>query len=758
MKRVNSTNKNGGTSAGTNFYYRLPLWITVLVILIAPLSGGGFTTPQDTGFSPPTNWLMWMQMPAVAAVCVPIAIAMLALAIQEWRTPREVGAAPFIASSAALVLLWAVVSAFHSPALYLSLNALCGLTTALAVAAIVGRSGHDRQMLVTVVSGLILAGSIEGIIGVREYLVMFHNGVNYYRIFGSFVNPDFLAGYLVLVVPVTMAMFVNTKERIARLLMGLGLVFQISAVMLSGSRAGIGVLFFEVVVWIGICGVVGTLKSYKRQMVTVCLLALAAAIPSAMPLRARAVQPSQPVKQRVARSLPSKPSGPVTSSRSLLFREYTWKGTLRLAEHNPVLGAGIGTFSQSYPKYAITAYTAHAHNSLLQWAAETGLPGALFLSLLMAAVAAFCANVLRLWRSSLLSPDPEPAQDFHALCIDPSILLAGLTAALVGSTLKTFIDSDWYITATLITLACVAGLAVGLAREMQPLATLEPRQLPRWIPAGIAIVALLLLMRGYQIGTAQWSRAQGALLYAQRDPESARFYRAAAHNDPLNPNYWLETAEMDEATGNVIAQRQDLLRAVAAASTGKTWYRLGQFYATQNELQLAERAFGEALSRDPHNLQTLHQIADVYLKEGNVDQAAATFTKMTRLEHEPYGTVREIADQVVEVEYAYAHAGLGDIYTNQQHWNRAAAEYAHAAATLELYWKWRNQPSELVLMTQQRRESAYNLLQHVLAAWQTALRHIGAPAPQITDLAALAKQIASQYADDQQKSLGLAGQ
>ncbi len=758
MNRVNNTNQTGSSPAKSSFYNYLPVWLTVFVILIVPLSGGGFTTPQDTGFVPPSTWQMWLQMPAIAAVCLPVSIAMLVFAIQEWRAPREVGAAPFIGTSAALLLLWAIVSAFRSPALYLSLNALCGLTVALAAAAIVSRSCYNRGLLVTIACAFVLAGGIEGIIGVREYLVMFHDGVNYYRIFGTFVNPDFLAGYLLLTVPITMAMFVNSKERIVKLLVGVALVFQISAVMLSGSRAGIGVLIVETVVWVAICWAVGTLKSFKRQIAGVCALAIAAAIPSALPLRARAVKPVQPVKQRVAHSLPSKPTGPVTASRSLLFREYTWKGTVRLAEHNPIVGAGIGTFSQTYPKYAITAYTAHAHNSLLQWAAETGLPGALFLSLLMAAVAAFCANVLRLWRSSLLSPDPEPSSEFHALCIEPSILLAALSAALVGSTMKTFIDSDWYITATLITLASVAGLAVGLAREMQPLATMEPRRLPRWLPTGITILALVLLVRGYQVGSAQWNRAKGASLYTQRDPDAAQYYLAAAHDDPLNPNYWLEAAEMDQATGNVIAQRQHLLRAVATASTGKTWYRLGQFYVQQNEPRLAENAFREALARDPHNLQTLHQIADVYLSEGNVAQASNTFIKMTKLEHEPYGTVRAIADQVVEVEYAYAHAGLADILSSQGHYNEAAAEYGHAAATLELYWKWRNQPSELVLMTPQRRDSAYDLLQHVLTGWQTALKRIGAPASQISDLAALAKQITAQHNQDAQKALGSTGQ
>ena len=39
----------------------------------------------------------------------------------------------------------------------------------------------------------------------------------------------------------------------------------------------------------------------------------------------------------------------------------------------------IRSFEIAYPRYAVVASTAHAHNSLLQWTSEMGLPGALLL-------------------------------------------------------------------------------------------------------------------------------------------------------------------------------------------------------------------------------------------------------------------------------------------------------------------------------------------------------------------------------------------
>ena len=61
------------------------------------------------------------------------------------------------------------------------------------------------------------------------------------------------------------------------------------------------------------------------------------------------------------------------------FRAWTWKGAVRMAAANPVLGTGIGTWEDSYPRYALTGFTRAAHESYLQLADECGVPALLAL-------------------------------------------------------------------------------------------------------------------------------------------------------------------------------------------------------------------------------------------------------------------------------------------------------------------------------------------------------------------------------------------
>ena len=65
-----------------------------------------------------------------------------------------------------------------------------------------------------------------------------------------------------------------------------------------------------------------------------------------------------------------------------------------MARANLLTGTGIGSYETAYPRYATTAFTAHAHNSFLQWTAETGLPGAILLLTVLASASAFAAYTL----------------------------------------------------------------------------------------------------------------------------------------------------------------------------------------------------------------------------------------------------------------------------------------------------------------------------------------------------------------------------
>jgi hypothetical protein len=58
------------------------------------------------------------------------------------------------------------------------------------------------------------------------------------------------------------------------------------------------------------------------------------------------------------------------------------------------------------------------------------------------------------------------------------------------------------------------------------------------------------------------------------------------------------------------------------------WNRLGNLYATGDADELAIAAFGEALKRDPHQIEAMHSLGEIYAELGDDEQSAKWFHQM----------------------------------------------------------------------------------------------------------------------------------
>jgi O-antigen ligase len=153
-----------------------------------------------------------------------------------------------------------------------------------------------------------------------------------------------------------------------------------------------------------------------------------------------------------------------TDDNSTMFRVYTWRGTLEMAQAAPLLGHGPASFPHVYPRYAQAGYTRSAHQSWLQIAAESG-----FVSLLLifAAMGVALKNGLKQGRS----PDWP--------------LATGLTGALVALVAHGFFDSGWSATSILIFLAVSLAIlsSLGSDKEEQSATISQSRLNPFWLGA-----------------------------------------------------------------------------------------------------------------------------------------------------------------------------------------------------------------------------------------------------------------------------------
>ena len=647
-----------------------------LALFLAPLLAAAFPTPSP-GI-----------LPAGVGVALVIALAGFAAALgaaREWLRPVAVGAVPGLAGALTLLGGWAALSLFRVSALVYGLNAIAALLAALLLGGMVSRLTRDKRALSALVMLLIGTGALVAALTVREYIPMARAVGADYRAFGGFLSPDFLAGYLLLVLPVTLAAFASSDDAATRLLLGIATGLQTAALLMTGSRAGILALAIALLVWLLLSFWSGAArKRGKNIAVGFAILLVCAALASGS-LRARVAGKGPNATLASARAAAD------SQAHSGAFRKLTWIGTARMAKDNPIFGAGIGGYETAYPRYTLVAFTVHAHNSFLQWAAETGYPGVLFLLTALAAVFAFALNVLNLGRGNRAdfseSPDGSTPVGVIPLIAAPRLLLTGLLAALVASMVKSFIDSDWYLVATLLTLSAILALTVGLARDLAPLATQTPRPLSKGMLAFSAIMALFLLWRGAQMGTARYDVAQ--VMATRESPGSVETLQAAAVADPLDPEPLLTLASYQTAGNQNDAALASLKQAVKVAPIGKTYYRLAQFYARTNRDADAIPAFEQAQSREPRNVQNLRALGDALLRTGQNGQAAAVYGIIANLQNADFGKVRALPE-MIEPEFVFAHLGLAQIASAAQNGANADAEVQKALDLLRVYWRDRN--------------------------------------------------------------------
>jgi O-antigen ligase len=260
---------------------------------------------------------------------------------------------------------------------------------------------------------------------------------------GTWINRNHFADYLAMALPCGAALWVVgiprrtsrgaswllrtfSSEGSRNLVRLLALLIGLAGLLVSLSRAGIA---------LGVAGVVATLWLGTRsrpptlRLVIVCLALAIAVVPLAQ-LGTDALQ------HRFESSAED-----FTSPGS---RGTVWRDTFDLARAFPVLGSGFGTFSAIYPKFRspeVRDFYSHAHNDLLQFAAEGGVIGALLLLALLGSLGRRLFAALR--------------GEYGALAIGTAV---GLSAALLHS----LIDFNFHLPANAAVAAVLAGSLWGL--------------------------------------------------------------------------------------------------------------------------------------------------------------------------------------------------------------------------------------------------------------------------------------------------------
>jgi len=337
----------------------------------------------------------------------------------------------------AQLLLHATASAY---ATRMDLDLLVAYAILLFLAAQAFRNSDDWRSFIWFV---MIFGFLVAVFGILQHLT-FNGKLYWFREmryggipFGPYVNRNHFAGFIELVLPVSLVPLILGKVRRERwYIVGIFALLPIGALFLSASRGG--VVSFGAEIGVLVLMMLPRRAGGQHVFIGGIILLLALLLVSWLG-----------VKQVLDR-FSSLQSLEVTNSKRASMRLDTWHIFL---EH-PWAGTGLGTLQTVFPRYE-TNYDGkivnHSHNDYLEGLAETGIAGGI-------CAAWFLGALFFVSLRQLLQRDKPFAAALH---------LSGLVACS-GFLVHSLVDFNLHIPANALLFLLMAHLATGEVTASPP--------------------------------------------------------------------------------------------------------------------------------------------------------------------------------------------------------------------------------------------------------------------------------------------------
>lgn len=193
------------------------------------------------------------------------------------------------------------------------------------------------------------------------------------RIFSTLGQPNWLAAYLVLIIPVSLSFLFTASKKLQKITLLLFSFFLILALIFTGSRSGAAGLIVSLLIFFTLNGKRLIVKNRKIFFTSIILfIILSITFGSALMMR---------LGQSLTRQKTVE-GGTETGQIRLIV----WQGALNAFKKSPILGHGPETFAYSYSKFRPLAHNQttewnffynKAHNEFLNYLANIGLLGTL---------------------------------------------------------------------------------------------------------------------------------------------------------------------------------------------------------------------------------------------------------------------------------------------------------------------------------------------------------------------------------------------
>ena len=388
-----------------------------------------------------------------------------------------------------------------------------------------------RRAFVTVV----IMGFIISAIGVLQYFGMdwfrfLYPAAPTSRVFSILGNPDFLGGYLALILPLALILLLNCGLREKAGIFGAISFFVIMlGLFLTGTRSAL-VAFGGSFIFLSVLILLQKgMKRFKRRWSYILIISLVIFFALGFSGRGR-------IKDFFFRFSTLLNPETLKADGSVQYRLSVWRTSIAMFKDHPVLGVGPGVFKLHYPIYQANLRTfspgipffssqeSRVHNEYLQTLAETGIIGtAAFLWL---AICIFYSGLKYLYHTK------EPKQ---------KNIIIGLLAAISAIFLDSIFAFPFHLTshATLFWLflgmLVVVGEGAGVSENVK-IKHKPGKQRPWELIIGawtISVILIVLILRSF-FGTFHYKQA---IIYGNQGMDEAAMenYLRAIRLSPFDP-------------------------------------------------------------------------------------------------------------------------------------------------------------------------------------------------------------------------------
>jgi len=248
---------------------------------------------------------------------------------------------------------------------------------------------YDKQKINRILNVLLFVGTLFGIYGILQY-----NGIDFpfwiknlgrNKVFGLFGNVNYFAEYLIIPLPIAIALFFVSKNKTSKILLLIGILAMggsLIATFTRGTYLGLGISIIFMFIFYLIIRGKNFIKEHKKIFIFILALIILITFLFALP---------NPLNK--SGTVISKIKGRISIARlsnELSFgrRIAIWKFTGMMINDHLLLGSGIGTFKYNSLNYQAKFFNQgenrslypygiadKAHNEYLQLWAELGIIG-----------------------------------------------------------------------------------------------------------------------------------------------------------------------------------------------------------------------------------------------------------------------------------------------------------------------------------------------------------------------------------------------